>query len=886
MPTAFLRDSTPWRRFCLPRLTAALVAAAVALWHLPADAVTVTSQVSANNDDAEERVSDGNMSRGSSDLELVFDGNTRQFVGVRFRNINVPAGVTITNAYIQFTTDETDSGTTNVVVHGEAAPDPQQFQGGDYDISSRPQTAASVAWNNVPPWTTVGEQGLDQRTPNLSSIVSELIADPGWAAGNAMVFIFSAGPGCASSACQRTAESHNGSSSNAPQLVIEYSNAPPNSADLRLTNVDSPDPVDTGKLLQYTLTATNNGPLAATGVVVSGTLPAGVGFVSANPSQGSCTEAGGFVSCALGGLAVAAGATINIVVTAPGSPGSISFTATVSANEPEPAPGDNSATATTTVTALNEDQLCYLAADAGGGNGGDDLLTQIDTNDFDPLTNETDIGTGMGTSTVEAIAWDRIAGVLYGANANRLGRISTVTGVFTPRPQTFGTGTGSAGSVTFSDVDGLAFDATSGVLYGSHRRGGTNDVLIQIDTTTGAHVPDAFGPGIDYVPIGIIAGNDLVDDIAVDPVTGVMYASVNSGGSTDRLITVNKATGAATDVAQITVPDIEGLGVDANGNLWGTSGTQNILYEINKNTGLGFNGRPLDNGGDYEGVDCFATSPSIVADIAVTKSVDDANPDPGDTIRYTVGVVNNGSGNATVLQIQDLLPSGVSFSAAAPSQGSYNPGSGVWYVGNLNNGASATLLLDAQVDSDAPSGTITNTASVLSLSQTDPVASNDSASADIVVNRPDLQIQKTTTVLDDPYSGAANPKAIPGATVRYDLLVTNQSTALPDSDSVFVTDPLPPDTALVVADFDGANPGPVAFTDGSPSSGLSYTFTSLPSTTDDIEFSTDGADFSYTPVDSGDGTDPAVTHIRVRPTGSFGTAAGASFTLQFKVRVL
>ena len=90
------------------------------------------------------------------------------------------------------------------------------------------------------------------------------------------------------------------------------------------------------------------------------------------------------------------------------------------------------------------------------------------------------------------------------------------------------------GTLSFSDVDGLAYDATTGVLYGSHRRSGS-DVLIQIDMTTGAHVPNAFGAGVDYVEIQPVFSNTLVDDIAIDPTTGTMYASTNSGGSTDRL---------------------------------------------------------------------------------------------------------------------------------------------------------------------------------------------------------------------------------------------------------------------------------------------------------------------------------------------------------------
>ncbi len=43
------------------------------------------------------------------------------------------------------------------------------------------------------------------------------------------------------------------------------------------------------------------------------------------------------------------------------------------------------------------DGLCYLIADSGGANGGNDLLTLVDRGDFNVATNETDIGTGTGT---------------------------------------------------------------------------------------------------------------------------------------------------------------------------------------------------------------------------------------------------------------------------------------------------------------------------------------------------------------------------------------------------------------------------------------------------------------------------------------------------------
>jgi hypothetical protein len=95
-----------------------------------------------------------------------------------------------------------------------------------------------------------------------------------------------------------------------------------------------------------------------------------------------------------------------------------------------------------------------MVADSGGGAGGDDLFTLIDKNSSGP---DTPIGGGTGTSTIESIAYDVTTGILYAANANRLGTINVATGVFAPAASTFGSGPGSAGTVTFSDVDGMAF---------------------------------------------------------------------------------------------------------------------------------------------------------------------------------------------------------------------------------------------------------------------------------------------------------------------------------------------------------------------------------------------------------------------------------------------
>ena len=121
-------------------------------------------------------------------------------------------------------------------------------------------------------------------------------------------------------------------------------------ADLAILKSGSPNPVDAGNTLTYTLTATNNGPSNATGVTVVDTLPAGVTYASSTTTQGSASDSGQTVTINLGGLASGATATSTIVVNVGASTvGDITNTATISGNQPDPNLANNTATATTLV---------------------------------------------------------------------------------------------------------------------------------------------------------------------------------------------------------------------------------------------------------------------------------------------------------------------------------------------------------------------------------------------------------------------------------------------------------------------------------------------------------------------------------------------------------
>jgi hypothetical protein len=153
----------------------------------------------------------------------------------------------------------------------------------------------------------------------------------------------------------------------------------------------------------------------------------------------------------------------------------------------------------------------------------------------------------------------------------------------------------------------------------------------------------------------------------------------------------------------------------------------------------------------------------------------------------------------------------------------------------------------------------------------------------------DLVVAKTVQTISDPVNGGANPKAIPGAVVQYQMVVTNQGGGGADANSFRLTDPIPAAGQMIVADIAGPGSGPVAFVQGAPASGLIYTFLGLGSGADSLEFSSDGgATWTYTPAPDGNGADTAVTHFRIVPTGAFAANTGGGapgFTLRFRMRV-
>jgi uncharacterized repeat protein (TIGR01451 family) len=175
-------------------------------------------------------------------------------------------------------------------------------------------------------------------------------------------------------------------------------------------------------------------------------------------------------------------------------------------------------------------------------------------------------------------------------------------------------------------------------------------------------------------------------------------------------------------------------------------------------------------------------------DISVTKVADDATIDAGDQAGFTITVTNNGPGDATDVSLTDTLPSGISWD--------FNQVTGGWdcdiTAGVLTCGGSGFTLAEGESASvhvfgttDAEDcGVLSNTATVSASNEAADSDTNNSDTATITVNCPEISITKT----------ADQGTVSAGDTIGFTITVTNSGAGT--ASGVTVTDTLPSDPGL------------------------------------------------------------------------------------------
>ncbi len=156
----------------------------------------------------------------------------------------------------------------------------------------------------------------------------------------------------------------------------------------------------------------------------------------------------------------------------------------------------------------------------------------------------------------------------------------------------------------------------------------------------------------------------------------------------------------------------------------------------------------------------------------------------------------------------------------------------------------------------------------------------------MTIGAPSLTVSKNSATFSDPVN-LTFPKSIPNSIVEYTVEIVNSGRGFVDTDTVVITDDINSNLTL----YFGSPVDPVQFTDGSVASGLTFTFSGLSNTSDDVSFSNDGGATFITPVVDGSGfdiTSPPINYIYLNPKGNMRGSDGAndpSFSIKFKVKV-
>jgi hypothetical protein len=156
--------------------------------------VEITASLLSNDDDAEENKDGGSVDLTSSDLELCIEdlvwplSDNDQWVGLRFAGLEIPKNAFITSAYIQFTSDESQTGASNLIIYQENTANASAFVSAPASLSARQKLSTTIPWAPGN-WSSDGA-GTNERTPELKTMVQQIVNHPNWTIGNAMAFLF------------------------------------------------------------------------------------------------------------------------------------------------------------------------------------------------------------------------------------------------------------------------------------------------------------------------------------------------------------------------------------------------------------------------------------------------------------------------------------------------------------------------------------------------------------------------------------------------------------------------------------------------------------------------------------------------------------------------
>ena len=479
------------------------------------------------------------------------------------------------------------------------------------------------------------------------------------------------------------------------------------------------DPFVRGSAGSYALTVSNVGGAATSGTTtVTDALPAGLTPTAASGTGWTCTVAAPNVTCTSTD-AVASGASfpaITLTVTVAQSAGaSLTNSATVSGGGEINASND---TATDPTTIVSRADIAVAKVASSG------TVTVGSNVDFTITATNNGPSDATGVQITDALP----AGVTFVSAAPSAGTYSSTTGVWN---------LGNLASGANATLTLTATVTTSGPITNTARKTAENET--DPDTTNDSASTTITGNAPDltlaksHVEPFVHGSSGSYNLLVSNSGTSSTTAQVNVTDSVPAGLTPTAAAGSgwscaiAAQTVTCSRSDVLAAGASYPAIAITVAVAQSAAANLT-NTATVAGGGELNTGNDS------ASDPTTVtsnADIGLTKTASPSSARVGSNVTYTITATNAGPSDASGVQVTDVLPAALQFVSASPTTGTYDSTTGIWNVGPLSSGSSATLTMVATVTG---TGRITNTATRSAINETDPNPRNDTSSASITGN--------------------------------------------------------------------------------------------------------------------------------------------------------
>ncbi|MEM9366376.1 MAG: DUF11 domain-containing protein [Planctomycetota bacterium] len=528
----------------------------------------------------------------------------------------------------------------------------------------------------------------------------------------------------------------------------------PPSIDLQLAKSVTPLRPATDDEIAFQLVLQNTGPDTATGIVISDVLPPGLAFVDASATLGSYSSATGRWTVA--SLPSNQSATLTLNTRLAASRGDLLASIT---NTAEVIFANQFDIDSTPDNGLDEDDRSSATVTPARA----DLSLQKTVNDPNP-----DVGESVTfTVAVRNDGPDVADGIIIAdplPAGSQLVRVDAEQGNYENS-----TGRWNLGSLAVNQTRNLELVVTAG----------SDTVITNVAAIIASDVPDP-----DSTPNNGVASEDDQDDASIDPQQIDLEVAVAVDDPTPRLddvvtFTITATNNGPDDATSVVIAEqlpsgLTLVSASPETGSFNSSTRQWTIDRLAANRSLDLLVRARVNStntltnsarvlsADQADSDSIAgndipteddqdavTVQVPVADLEVSKSVDVASANVGQSLTFTIVVANDGPNDATGVVIRDQLPAGLDYVSDTTSRGSYDAGSGRWSIDEIPANTSATLTLLANVEDVT---TQTNTAEVIASDQDDPdsTPNNNTASEDdqasVQTKAPEIDLELSKAV--------------------------------------------------------------------------------------------------------------------------------------------